>query len=258
MKSRLSVLVAIAVVGTLAFSVPVRAETLVESNVDSRLVVALRVAPAEVEKWLQPPWQVNPIASGPSKDANLLIVFLQRLLSQGPDGKPSAWGGTDRAVALVVPGKHAQTGETAPVVIRVYWPYQQGLPGPYKNYVLASVRREQTLKGGDLEPGTGSESWEVRDREGRTLQVQVAYQRAVPSRVKADSKVYSSVEPAFFRIYRVDQGVDVVKSVPAGIDRTQGYQLRSTISELAKLVDGREQLVSITVLAWYVRQVFLP
>jgi len=48
------------------------------------------------------------------------------------------------------------------------------------------------------------------------------------------------------------------KSVPAGVDRVQGYEFRTTVSELAKLFDGSEQLVSISVLPWYVRQVFLP
>lgn len=38
----------------------------------------------------------------------------------------------------------------------------------------------------------------------------------------------------------------------------QGYEFRTTVSELAKLFDGSEQLVSISVLPWYVRQVFLP
>jgi hypothetical protein len=62
------------------------------------------------------------------------------------------------------------------------------------------------------------------------------------ARAKGDLKVYSAVEPDFFRIYRVDRGVDVVKSVPAGVDLVQGYEFRTTVSELAKLFDGSEQL----------------
>jgi len=77
----------------------------------------------------------------------------------------------------------------------------------------------------DAEPGTGSELWQMQT-DGGSIEVQVAYQRAVPSRAKSDSKVCSAVEPTFFRLYRVDHGMDVVKSVPAGIDRVQSYRFR--------------------------------
>ena len=50
----------------------------------------------------------------------------------------------------------------------------------------------------------------------------------------------------------------MVKSVPNGIDRVLDYQLRVTGSELGKLFDGTEQLVSVAMLPWYMRQGFLP
>jgi hypothetical protein len=184
------------------------------------------------------------------------VVLLQRLLVLGPDGKPTP-GATHRTVALVVPAKNTQTDESAPVVIRVFTADPQGVPGPYKNSVKASVRRELTLKGDGNEPGAGSEQWQMQTTGG-SIEVQIAYQRGVPSRSNAESKVYSAVEPTFFRLYRVDQGVDVVKSVPAGIDRVQSYRFRSTVTELARLFDGSEQLIAAAVIPWYVREVKLP
>ena len=232
------------------------AETFVETNFDSRLNVQFRVAEAALKSWVPAPWQINPASSGPGKDANLTVVFLQRLLVLGPDGKPTP-GATHRTVAIVAPAKNTQTDESAPVVLRVYTADPQGLPGPYKNSVKASVRREFTLKGEGNEPGTGSELWQMQT-DGGSIEVQVAYQRAVPSRAKSDSKVYSAVEPTFFRLYRVDQGMDVVKSVPAGIDRVQSYRFRSTVPELTRLFDGTEQLVAVSVIPWYAREVRLP
>jgi hypothetical protein len=70
--------------------------------------------------------------------------------------------------------------------------------------------------------------------------------------------VYSAVEPAFFRIYRVEQGADVVKSVPASIDRVQNFKLTVGIQELKKTFDGSEKVVSVTMIPWYLRQVSLP
>ena len=162
-------------------------------------------------------------------------------------------------MALVAPAKHAQTGESAPFIIRAFVPHEDiDLYNPYKNSVRATIRREQTLKSADLGPGTGSELWELWDSAGGMLQFRMEYQRAVPSRAKREAKPRSAVEPTFFRIYRWDQGSDLVKSVPAGIDRVRNYQLRVTVSELRKLFDGTEQLVGIVVVPWYVRQLYLP
>jgi hypothetical protein len=66
------------------------------------------------------------------------------------------------------------------------------------------------------------------------------------------------VEPTFFRIYRVEQGVDIVKSAATGTDRTRNYGFRSTLGAFRKLLDGNEKVVSISSIPWYVRQVFLP
>ena len=88
--------------------------------------------------------------------------------------------------------------------------------------------------------------------------LQLQYRGAAPTRAKVEARPRSPVNPEFFRIYHIDQGVDVVKSVPNGIDRVQHYRLRVTVSELGKLFDGTEQLVSVAILPWYVRQGFLP
>jgi hypothetical protein len=257
MKTRwLVVSMVLALIATAPALRPPAADTLVENNVDTRLNLHYRVSDAALKTWVPAPWQVNPASSGPAKDANLTVVLLQRLIVLGPDGKPTP-GATHRTVALTVPAKNAQTDESAPVVLRVLTADPQGVPGPYKNSVKASVRREFTLKGDGNEPGIGSEHWQMQ-ADGGTLEVQIAYQRGVPSRSQGQTKVYSAVEPTFYRLYRFDQGVDFVKSVPAGIDRVQSYRFRSTVPELAKLFDGSEQLIAIAVIPWYVREVRLP
>lgn len=234
------------------------AETPVESNVDTRLTLAFQVRDGEAQTWLPAPWKVNAVAAGPSKGANLLVIFYQRLLSQAPDGKPSASGGTDRGVALAVPAKHAQSGEEAVFVTRIYTTDHAGLPGSYKNSVKAQVRRELVLKGDDLAPGAATDHWEMKEANGGTLVVRLAYERSRPSRMKIEQKPRSAMDPTFYRIYRVDQGVEIVKSAPSGIDRLQSYDFQCTVPELAKLLDNSAKLVSITAIPWYVRQVSLP
>jgi hypothetical protein len=253
---------ALSLVLTLALSIgftspDASAETPVGSNVDIRTVVNVKVAEAEAQKWLTAPWQVHPAASGPAKGANFVLVFYDRLLNQDPGGKPAA-GGMDRALALIVPAKHQQSDEVAGYVVRVWTANPQALPGPYKNSVRASVRLEQAIRATDMEPASITERWEVRDTSGGVVNLELQYARGAPSRVKSEARVHGGRDPNFFQIFRVDSGSDVLRSVPAGIDRVERYQLRVTMADLRKAFDGSEQLVSVMAIPWYVRSVALP
>lgn len=233
------------------------AETLVQSTAETRLVVALRVGQAELQKLVPIPFQVTPIPGGPIKEANFFVVFVDAFLFHDAQGKPDM-GGINRVVVFAVPAKHSQTGEMVTVVIGGFSANIDGVPGPYKNFAQATIRREQTYKWANIEAGVSDDFWEVRDNRGGTIEVRLQYQRALPSRAKSEAKIYSAVEPSFFRIYRLDTATDVVKSIPAGIDRVQKYQFRMAMPELSKLFDGTEQLVAVSVIPLYVRQVFLP
>ncbi len=84
------------------------------------------------------------------------------------------------------------------------------------------------------------------------------YQRAVPKLIKKEFKARSSVEPDIFFNHQDEYAVDVVKSIPAGIDRVKNYKFRVTMSELRRMFDGSEQLVGILVMPSRVRQRFSP
>jgi hypothetical protein len=254
--------VALSLVLTLALSIGLTsseasAETPVGSNVDIRTVVNLKVPDAEAQKWLTAPWQVHPFASGAAKGANFVLLFYDRLLNQDPGGKPAA-GGTDRALALIVPAKHSQSDEVAGYVVRVFTASPQALPGPFKNSVRASVRLEQAIKATDIEPASVTERWDVRDTSGGAVNLELQYLRAAPARTKSEAKTHGGRDPNFALLYRVDSGSDVLRSVPTGIDRVQRYQLRVTMADLRKMFDGSEQLVSIVAIPWYVRNVVMP
>lgn len=143
-------------------------------------------------------------------------------------------------------------------LVRIFTANPQNVPGPYKVAAPASVRLEQSIKATDMEPATVSERWEVQDRSGGTVTLVLEYQRALPARSKGEAKVYGGPDPAFFRIYRMDAGNDVLRSVPASVDRVKRLQLRVAIADLKRAFDGSEQIVSVTAVPWYVREVSLP
>jgi hypothetical protein len=232
-----------------------QAETPFETNVDSRIEVGLRVPQAELQRWLPAPWEVSATPEGPLKNANLVLSFVDRLPGQDAGGRPT---GSARRVVLAVPARNADTGELAPLVIRTFEGDPKAAPpGTYKNDIPATVRREQALKGTGADPGSGSEAWEARDAAGAAIELRLQYQRGPLRRLKTESRPHSAVDPGFSRIYRIDQGMDIVKSVGLGIDRTS-YQLRVTVPELRKLFDGTEEVAFISVAPWYLRQVSLP
>src|SRR5262249_14410509 len=113
-KSRLLKQVVAIVLGSLFLTcTPGFAQKPVQTNVDQRVVVALRVPEAALHGWLPQPWQVSPVSAGPSKDANVFISFIDRLVNHDADGKLIATG-VDRVVSIAIPARNPETGETAP------------------------------------------------------------------------------------------------------------------------------------------------
>ena len=231
------------------------AQTYVGSNVDERVTVAVQVGAAALQPWLPEGWVPSPPTSGAFEGANLFVIFIDRLLQMDAAGE-IAGGGAYRAVGLVAPAKHGATGEAVVFVIRIYGPHEGA--GPYKNAVQAEVSRQAALQGTNIGAGSGSETWDVSDKAGGALTLQVEYERAVPVPQSKEQRPYSAVDPDFYRIYRVNQLVDVVMSGPAAIDRVSHHRLSISIGELGAMFDGTEQIVGITVTPSYARQTFLP
>jgi len=243
----------------LALDMPLAlAETPVESNVDTRLSIAFSVPDPQLQSWLPEPWKPSSLSGGAAKGANLLLVLIQKLLVQSPDGQPLAVGGTERTVALVVPARRPDANELRFFVIRTYTNDPRGLPGPYKNAAVVTLRRHLELREGVEPRSAATDTWEMKDSTGAAMYLRVAYQKPVPTRARFEMKPYSAVEPDFYRIYRGEQGIELLKSVPDGVDRLLSFEFRPGLRELEKLVGSNPQVVSITAYPWFLRQVFLP
>ena len=65
-------------------------------------------------------------------------------------------------------------------------------------------------------------------------------------------------KPEFFRIYRFEQGVDVVRGAGTGPERLQKVAFKAAGEKLSPLFDGTEQLISLTSVPWYQREIYLP
>ena len=82
--------------------------------------------------------------------------------------------------------------------------------------------------------------------------------RGTPTKAKLEQKAYSGVKPDFFRIYRIEQSAEVVRSAPIKVDRTTEVSVDVAGQPLTSVFDGTEQLIAIVSVPWYSRQIFLP
>ena len=229
-------------------------EKLSGSNVDVRTVLAFRAPDTAVQRLLPEGWEVNSPTTGPARGSNVSLVLVNQVVAQDSEGKPVS---PSRGVALVVPARKKGTDTTGAMVVGgLFSP--DAAPGVYGVFLPASVvinRRERI----EVEGKIGvDESWEFKGADGHAIEVQVQYDRGVPARGKSELKVFSGVKPDFFRIYRTDSVTDVARSTATGVDRVSRVSLKATGRKFAPIFDGTEQLISVTSIPSYSRQVFLP
>src|SRR6267378_2667959 len=97
-----------------------KAETQTENIVaEMRTYLYLQVAPDAVQSFLPSGWTSNPVTAGATKDANFVVLFIDRKLALTPDGKPLQ-AGVNRLLVLIVPSKNTKTGEAANMIVGGY------------------------------------------------------------------------------------------------------------------------------------------
>ena len=241
---------------TLASLLPVaaQAETPAERYVEVRTMLGFRVAPEVAQSLLPAGWQPAPL-SGPHQGVNLLVFLSERVLRETVDGKPID-GGRSRSIMFVAPAKEAAGTAKGPTVVLVLAPPPEAVPGAYGTAVRAQVEMTRSRRI-DGAADTGSESWNVSTDDGSKLELDLRYARSTPMRQVTVSNVYSGAKAGFFRIYRTDQGADVLRGVGL-TDRVESVSFQAGGARFARIFDGREQLVSISVLPWHVRDVSMP
>lgn len=225
------------------------------STLDVRTSLAFKVSDPAVSQMLPEGWQIESPTTGPFKGYNLAVVLIDQILAQDSEGKP---GDAVRGAVLVVPAKKQGMDKAIAMVVGGLSSPASYAPGPYSNFVQAKA--EIARKAHSDSNGTSSveEAWSFTTERGDSLQFQMQYTRDVPTRANVESLVYSAAKPDFYRIYRVEQAADVVRSTAMGKDRAEKVSFKASGRQLTPLFDGSEQLIGITAIPFYSRQIFLP
>lgn len=224
------------------------------SNVDTRIGMAFKVSDAALRKLVPPGWQISPASSGPSQGANLNVSIVNMQTAHDADGKPAV---PYRGVAFTIPVKKTGTDATVPMVAAGLFTANYA-PGAYGVFLPARIGVDRKVRM-ELDGKTSiEETWVLRADGGHSIDVVVNYVAGTPANSKVEQRVFSAAKPDFFRIYRFEQASEVVRSVPTGVDRVSRVSFKATGDKLGPLFDGSEQIVSVTAIPWYSRQVYLP
>jgi hypothetical protein len=246
--------------GVLATAAPrAQAETQTENIVaEMRTYLYLQVTSDAVQSFLPNGWTSSPVTAGAAKDANFVVLFIDRKLALTPDGKPLQ-AGVNRLLVLIVPSKNVRTGEVANMIVGGYSADPAGSPGAYKVYGPGAVTVDRTEQGAGKLESKVAETWVAKGQDGNELDLHINFVRGVPALSTFDLHNFSAADPAFYRIYRGEQVVDVLRSVNTGVNRVQMVELKASGSgKLAKAINGSEKIIAINALPFYRRLTFLP
>jgi hypothetical protein len=231
-------------------------DNLKPSAVDAsvRTLLAFKVPDAIVQKYLPPGFESNPIAAGPAKGSNLGITLIDYIMVQDPEGKSMP---PRNAVVINMPAKKTATGEAVAIVFNGFTS-AAGVPGPYGVFGPADISIDRTSHSDPDGKTVVKESWQAKGTDGSALAIDLEFIRGVPARGKVEAKLHSAAKPDFFRVYRYEQGADVVRSSATGVDRVTNLSFKASGPRLAPIFDGNEQLLAITSVPSYSRTIYLP
>jgi hypothetical protein len=238
------------------------AQTLQEHSAEARFQLDLHVPQTALNAFLPPGWSSNVAAQGPAKDANLRVIFIDRMTINGPDGKPLGKG-SNRLVYLAAPVKDA-AGANQQLIIGGLTADPADAPGPFGNYLAAATYSVQrSTSSGAGAPIMDSQDWVFAAASGESIEMHIRFERGVGNHGNpTDVRFYSAMDPNFYQISRQEQVLDILRNVTTNPpDRVKSFSFKASGGarpNYAKLFDGTEKVLSWDNIIWLNRSVFLP
>jgi hypothetical protein len=235
------------------------AQTMVEHSSEVRMQLDFVVPAPALAKFLPAGWEPNIATQGPAKDCNVRMIFIDRVDITKQDGNPAS-PGSNQLVYLAIPVKQPGTNAPAQMLIFGLTADAKDAPGAHGVYVHANTHRmARSTTGGAGKETLTEELWEFSAPSGERLDVSLKYERAAARKTSNEVKFFSSVNPSFYQIFKIDQGLDIMRNSTITVrDRVKEFSYKAGGGKIAPLFDGTEKVVSIDALHWYNRGVYLP
>ena len=203
-------------------------------------------------------WTMNIRTEGAATDANLRVIFIERMTINGADGRPLG-DGSNLLVYLTVPVMDP-TGTGVQLVIGGITEDQADVPGPFGVYLPAKTHTlTRTTKSGSG-PIIETQDWAFEAATGEHFKMNITFERGLRnSRPARDTLFYSAKNPDFYQISRQRQMLDILRNVTTNpTDRVHDFSFTAGGGSYADLFDGTEKLLSWDNIVWLNREVLLP
>ena len=235
------------------------AQTLSEETIESRLQLDFHVPDAAIKTFVPPGWDIQIAPSGPAKDCNLRVIFIDRVNVTGADGKPLG-AGASQMVYLTVPVKNAATGTAAQMVVAGFTGETSEVPGPFRVYGQAI--QHQMKRSTTAGKGTGiieDQTWEFAAAGGERIETYVKYERVPAVRARRDTTYVSASDPKILQVSKVDTGINIARNATVEMpDHVKKFRYKIAGGRLAALFDGTERVLSIDIFPWNNQSITTP
>lgn len=241
-----------------AFAGTAGAQTLVESSAEVSFQLDVQVPNAALVSHLPPGFTLNVAAQGAAKDANLRVVFIDRMTINGPDGRPVGRG-SNRLVYLIAPVRDA-AGNSAQLVIGGLTEDPTYAPGPFGVYLPAETHSLRRSTASVTGPIIETQDWIFTAATGERLEMHITFERGVGNRGNpSDVRFYSAANPELYEISRQERVLDILRNVTTSpIDRVREFSFHAGGGSYAELFDGTEKTLSWDNILWVNRSVLRP
>jgi hypothetical protein len=231
------------------------AQNLVEQSAEARMQLDFHVPDAALKAMLPAGIEPAIATAGAAKDANLRMIFIDRIAVTAPDGAPT---GSGQMVYLAIPIKQPPTTAVAQMLIFGLTSDPKEAPGPFGVYQLATTHHMERSTTADAQ-AQATENWDFTSASGEHMELHLKYDRGVGRKAGNETKFFSSVNPGFYQIFKVDQNLDIMRNATITVpDKVKEFQYKASGGKIAALFDGTERVLSIDCLPWYNRAIYLP
>ena len=241
-----------------SFAGAAKAETVLEQSAEHRFQLDFHVPDAALQKMLPAGWVPAVATMGPAKDANLRLIFIDRIGVVGPDGKPVGKGKSHLAY-LAIPVKQSAGEQTGQMIIAGLTDNPGDAPGAFgvlQPATTASMNRSVSMSGG---VPLATEDWEFASAGGEHMQVHVKYQSAPANKGGGEVKFFNPSDPSKYQIYKTEQVTDITRNATTNPpDRVKEFSYKASGGRIGALFDGSERVLSWDSQPWYNRTVIAP
>ncbi len=234
------------------------AQNVIERSAEYRYQLDFQVPDAALAKFLPAGWEPNISQQGNAKDANLRLIFIDRLSVLDGEGNGVGAGST-QMVYLAIPMKEVAGDLVGQMIIGGLTGDAAAAPGPFGVYQHANTaemdRSVSTIEGKAIV----EEDWNFATTSGEHFQLHIKYERGAARRGGRAQSFFDPNDPAKYFIFSPNQIIDIGRNVTTTPpDHVQEFSYSAGGGRFAELFDGTERVLSWDSFPWYNLEIQSP